>query len=105
MRVLVDECIDWRITKDLAGVDAKTVKQMGWTETSNGALLRLAESQFDVFLTVDRNLSYQQNLGRLRIAVVVLRARTNRLRDLRELIPEVLRALPMLAQGEIRVIG
>ena len=105
MKVLVDECIDWRLLRDLVGVDAKTVKQMGWSETVNGALLRLAEKTFDVFLTVDRNLSYQQNIVSLDIAIAVLRARTNRLQDLRPLIPELLRILPKLSPGDVHVVG
>ena len=104
MRVLVDECIDWRILRDLVAIDAKTVKQMGWSETANGALLALAEQHFDVFVTVDRNLSYQQNLGRYKIALVVLRARTNRLGDLRPLIPELIRILPSLSPGQLRIV-
>jgi predicted nuclease of predicted toxin-antitoxin system len=59
MRILIDECIDWRLIRELTGFDTKTVKQMGWVERKNGALLDLAESEFDVFITVDRNLSYQ----------------------------------------------
>jgi hypothetical protein len=60
---------------------------MGWTTVENGALLTLASQQFDVFVTVDRNLSFQQNLESSSIAVVVLRAKTNRLTDLRPLVP------------------
>jgi hypothetical protein len=55
---------------------------MGWAGIKNGDLLVLAEKQFEVFVTVDRNLSFQQNLIGYNIAVLVLRARTNRLRDL-----------------------
>lgn len=105
MKVLLDECIDWRLIRDLAGVDVKTVRGMGWRETSNGALLALAEREFDVFVTVDRNLSYQQNLAGRRLAIVVLQAYTNRLRDLRPLVPELLRDLPTLSPGDLRVIG
>jgi predicted nuclease of predicted toxin-antitoxin system len=105
MKVLLDECIDWRLLRDLPGIDATTVKKMGWSETINGALLALADQHFDVFVTVDRNLSYQQNLGAFRIAIVVLRAYTNRLSDLRPLAPELLRVLPSLVPGELRIIG
>jgi hypothetical protein len=105
MNVLVDECIDWRLLRDLVGVDAKTVKQMGWSETSNGALLRLAAETFDVFITVDGNLSFQQDLSRFDIAVVVLRARTNRLVDLRPLLPDLLRVLPTLSPGDVQIVG
>ena len=82
MRVLLDECVDWRLARHIAGHDVKTARQMGWTTIKNGELLALASQAFDVFVTVDRNLSFQQNLGRLPIAVIVLAARTNRLADL-----------------------
>jgi hypothetical protein len=62
---------------------------MGWTSIENGELIALASEEFDVFVTVDRNLAFQQNLTRLSIAVFVLRAPTNRLSDLRPLVPEL----------------
>ena len=64
MRILLDECIDRHLARSLTGHEVKTVPQMGWAAVKNGALLGLAEGQFDVFLTVDRNLSFQQNLPR-----------------------------------------
>ena len=63
MRALLDECIDWRLSRDIVGHEVETARQMGWTTISNGELLRLAESEFDVFITVDRNLSFQQNMS------------------------------------------
>lgn len=90
MRVLLDECIDWRLSRDIAGHDVRTARQMGWSTIQNGQLLTLAVEHFDVFITVDRNLSFQQNLAAYDIAVVVLRARSNRLHDLRVLVPSLL---------------
>lgn len=66
MKLLPDECIDRRLAQDLAGHDVKTVPQMGWSGVKNGELLTLAEKEFDVFITVDRNLSFQQNLPKFR---------------------------------------
>ena len=66
MRLLLDECVDWRLLRDFHDHDAKTVKQLGWGEGKNGALLRLAASQFDVFVTVDKDLPDQQNVSKLR---------------------------------------
>jgi len=77
---------------------------MGWATIKNGELLALAAQQFDVFVTVDRNLSFQQNLAALPIAVLVLRARTNRLADLRPLIPALLTALPTSKPGVAQLI-
>ena len=89
MKLLLDECIDRRLSKEIEGHQVVTVPQAGWTGIQNGELLRLAQAQFDVFVTVDRNLSFQQHLPEFTIAVIVLRARTNRLQDLRPLIPDL----------------
>ncbi len=78
---------------------------MGWASIKNGKLLALAEQEFDVFLTVDSSLPHQQNLPRFNIAVVVLRARSNRLADLKTLIPALLAALPSVKKGEATIIG
>ena len=105
MNVLLDECVDWRLSRDLTGHDIKTARQMGWTMIKNGDLLVLAEQQFEVFVTVDRNLSFQQNLVSFKIAVVVIRARTNRLADLRPLVPKLLAVLPSVRPGAVTYIG
>jgi hypothetical protein len=76
VKVFLDECVDWRLARDIVGHDVKTARQMGWTAVKNGALLTLASRHFDVFVTVDRNLSFQQNLDGVSIAVVVLQAKT-----------------------------
>src|SRR5215469_3811414 len=78
VRVLLDECIDWRLSREIVGHEVKTAQQMGWASLQNGELLSRAAGHFDVFVTVDRNLSFQQNLTSLPIPVVVLRAKTNR---------------------------
>ena len=93
MKILLDECVDWRLARDVVGHEVKTARQMGWTAIQNGELLSLAAREFDVFVTVDRNLAFQQNVEALPLAVVVLRAQTNRLADLRPLVAGLLRAL------------
>ena len=85
MKLLLDECIDRRLAKEIEGHEVVTVPQAGWAGIQNGELLRLAQAQFDVFVTVDRNLSFQQHLPQFSIAVIVLQAPTNRLKDLRPL--------------------
>jgi hypothetical protein len=72
---------------------------MGWAAIRNGELLALASQQFDVFVTVDRNLAFQQNAEVLPIPVIVLRANTNRLSDLRPLVPKLLAALSKAQRG------
>jgi hypothetical protein len=94
VKVLVDECVDWRLSRDIVGHEVKTARQMGWSTIRNGELLGLAAKEFDVFVTVDRNLSFQQNLPAFAIAVIVLRARTNRLSDLQLLVPDLLACIP-----------
>ena len=105
MKVLLDECIDRRLARDITGHDVKTVPQMGWAGIKNGDLLTLAEKQFEVFVTVDRNLSFQLNLPRYNIAVLVLLCRSNRLQDLRPLVPELLGSLPTARLGDVLWIG
>ena len=100
MKLLLDECIDRRLASDLAEHEVKTVPQMGWAGIKNGALLTLAEVEFDVFITVDRNLSFQQNLPKFHLAVLVLHAASNRLADLQPLIPQILSILPTLSKGK-----
>lgn len=78
---------------------------MGWTTIKNGALLALALEQFDVFVAVDRNLAFQQNLEGLSIAVIVLRAHTNRLADLRPLVPDLMTAIESAAPGTVVFVG
>jgi hypothetical protein len=78
---------------------------MGWAGIKNGALLTLAENEFDVFVTVDRNLSFQQSLPKFNIAVLVLHATSNRLADLRPLIPKIFSTLPNLKKGFAEHIG
>ena len=105
MRVLLDECVDRRLAAQLRGHVVSTVPQAGWAGVRNGELLTLAAQQFDVFLTVDRNLSFQQHLPRYEIAVVVVHAPTNRLRDLLPLAPRILAALPTAKRGEVTLIS
>ena len=78
---------------------------MGWTTLQNGELLTRASKQFDVFVTVDRNLSFQQNLPLFDIAVVVLRCNSNRLLDLRRLVPDLLACLSAVKSGTITYVG
>ena len=78
---------------------------MGWAGIKNGALLKLADGQFDARLTVDQGIEYQQNLSGLKISVVVMLAASNDVDDLRPLLPSVEQALASLRAGEIRRVG
>lgn len=105
MKVFVDECVDWRPSRDIVGHEVKTARQMGWSTIKNGELLALAAKEFDVFVTVDRNLSFQQNLPAFTIAVIVLRAPSNRLVDLQPLVPELLALIPSAKPGAVIYAG
>ena len=105
MRVLPDECVDRRLAGDIQGHGVKTVPEAGWAALTNGDLLARAEHEFEAFVTVDRNLPFQQDLSRFSIAVIVLRARSNRLADLRSLIPQLLATLPVAKRGEVTWVG
>jgi len=101
VKLLLDECIDRRLAKEIEGHEVVTVPQAGWAGIQNGELLRLAQTQFDVFVTVDRNLSFQLHLPQFSIAVIVLQAPTNRLKDLRPLVPQLQRMVPVAPKGQV----
>jgi predicted nuclease of predicted toxin-antitoxin system len=105
MKVFLDECVDWRLSRDLADHQVMTARQMGWTSIKNGELLTLASREFDAFVTVDRNLAFQQNLDMLPIAVIVLSAPTNRLADLRPLVPQLLKAIASSPPRKTTIVG
>ncbi len=105
MRLLLDECLPRPLKRHLAGHDVVTVPEAGLAGVKNGALLRRMSGQFDVFVTVDANLKYQQNLSALKVAVVVLRAHSNDLSDLLPLVPQVLVALQTIQSGAVIEIG
>lgn len=96
MRILLDHCLDWRLGRHLPTHDVKRTRDLGWEGLKNGKLLAQAAAQFDVLLTVDQNLKYQQALPSLPIAVIVLIATTNRLQDLIPLVPRIEQALQAL---------
>jgi len=105
VRILLDECLPRRLKRDLVGHDARTVPEMGWGSKQNGELLRLAEGRFDVFLTVDRNLAFQQDVTQFKIAVVVMVAKSNKYSDLRPHVAGVLGAVGTAAIGQVVKVG
>lgn len=72
MKVLLDECVPWPMHKFLIGHECMIAQQRGWGEIKNGDLLRPAESEFDLFITSDQNIRYQQNLAGRQIAIIEL---------------------------------
>jgi predicted nuclease of predicted toxin-antitoxin system len=104
MRILLDECLPKKLKKDIIGHDVQTVPGMGWAGKKNGELLPLAENHFDIFITADQNLQYQQNLKERDITIFVLKAPNSRYETLRLLIPNLLEKInEELGKGIIEV--
>ncbi|HEX7334542.1 MAG TPA: DUF5615 family PIN-like protein [Pyrinomonadaceae bacterium] len=93
MKLLLDECTPKRLRLDFSGHAVQTVDEAGLKGLKNGALLQIASSKFDVLITVDKNLPFQQHLPILPIAIVILVARSNRYSELRVLVPKVEKTL------------
>jgi hypothetical protein len=104
VRVLLDECLPRRLKRELVGHDVKTAPEMGWASRKNGELLAVAAGELDIFLTTDRNLSHQQNLSAFDIAVIVVVAASNRIDDLRPLMPRVLEVLVTARVGTVTLV-
>jgi predicted nuclease of predicted toxin-antitoxin system len=106
MRVLIDECIDERFRVYLPGHDCQTARFAELAGLNNSDLLTAAENaRFDVFITVDQSIEYQQNLTGRTIAIIILRARSNRLRDLLPHVPACLVQLESIQPGQIVRVG
>ena len=105
MRILLDEDLPRRLCVLLEGHDATTVQRCGWAGVKNGKLLALAASRFDVFVTMDQNLEYQQNLVKLPIAVLVVAAHSNRIEHLTPLVPDMLRELDRIVPKTVHRVG
>ena len=100
MRILLDECVPWPMHKLLVGHECTTAQKRGWGGIKNGDLLRLAEGEFDLFITSDQNIRYQQNLAGRRIPVLELS--TNDLRRILAAAVEILSAVTAIQPGEFR---
>lgn len=100
MKILLDECVPRKFKRELPG-DVSTVSQRGWASITNGRLIALAETEFDVFITVDKGIQHQQRLASASLGFIVLRARSNRLPDLLPLVPQVLQVLTTINAGDV----
>src|SRR6476660_5112271 len=102
MRLLLDENLDWRLRRDLLDHHMESVPLIGWAGIENGELLRKAvEAGFDVLITMDSSMVYQQKIERYAIAVIALRAASNRLADTRPLMPALLSLLSQIKPGTV----
>jgi len=105
VRILLDESLPRPLSRLLDGHAVSTVAGEGWTSLSNGALLRQAAEHFDVVLTADQSIEFQQNLSTLPVAVVVLVAESNRLESLEPLVPDLLEVLKTLKSRTLLRVG
>ena len=101
MRILLDENLDWRLEQFLPGHEVKSVPRIGWAGLKNGKLLARAQDSFDVLLTMDGSMASQQNLSKIKLAIVALRAPSNRLADTSPLMSKVLTMLATLKPGKV----
>jgi len=107
MRLLLDECVPRKLKLRFiaAGHDCETVREAGWEGVTNGELLAQAELLFDVLITIDKNLRYQQTFKNRVISVLVLHAKSNDLEDLEPLVPAALNALKSISPGQVLEVG
>ena len=105
MRILLDEDLPRRLAALLVGHEVSTVQRSGWTGIKNGELLSLAAAQFDVFVSMDGNLEFQQNISALPIAVLIIRAMSNRMEHLTSLVPAILQELDNIPARSLRKVG
>ena len=101
MKILLDECLPKRLKRELIGHEVQTVPEAGWAGKKNGVLLKLMISDFDVFITVDQNMEYQQALETLPIAFIVLVAHNNKLETLQPLMAQILLLLDTIKPGQV----
>lgn len=105
MRLLLDESVPRRLKRYLTAHDVDSVHDRKWDGLKNGALLKVAEAEYDVLITTDQNLPHQQHLPHFGIRVVVLAGLTNRLEDLVPLIPDLLGHCETLQEGQLAIVS
>ena len=105
MKVLLDECVTRYLKRDFTGHEVLTVEEAGFKGLKNGRLLQAASSEYDVLVTVDQNLKYQQNLRTFAIAIIVLKAQRSTYPMLMTLMPQVLEALEKIKPDELIVVS
>ena len=107
MKILIDECLPDELKESVAamGHECETVRRAGYGSKKNGELLMLAEGQWDLLLTSDRNIKYQQNMTGRSISILILRAKSNRMKDLLPLMSACAEALLSIQAGQVVEVG
>lgn len=101
MKILIDECLPRKLKAELTDHDVQTIPEVGWAGKKNGELLNLMSGIYDVFITVDSNMQYQQALAQAKIGFIVLSARNNKLATLIPLMSQVRSILETLETGQV----
>ena len=104
LRVLLDENLDWRFSREIPGHAVESVPLIGWAGITNGQLFAQTEHRFDVIISMDAGIIHQRNLSKYNIAVIILRAPSNRLADTRPLMAKVLSVLPTIKPGTVTTL-
>jgi len=104
MKILLDECVPFKLKSLLIGHHVYSVQMMGWDGVKNGDLIKLADSEFDLFVTIDKNLRYQQNLSRTRMSIILISVRDNKVATIIGRVPELLAALNTIVPSQYREI-
>ena len=105
MRILLDESVPSRLGRLLVGHEVISSQRRGWSGVKNGKLLALAASEFDVLVTADKGIEYQQNRATLPIAVLIVLAHSNRMADMEPVVPNVLKALSELQPRTLQKVA
>src|SRR5688500_9351864 len=105
MKLLLDECVTNYLKPEFVGHDVSTIDDAEFKGLKNGKLLEAAAANFDVLVTVDQNLRFQQNLKNLSISILVLKARRSAYPFLKPLIPKALEALENIQIGDVVVVS
>ena len=105
MRILLDESVPEKLAKPLVGHTCSTFQRQGWASIKNVKLLALARDQFDVLLTADKGMEHQQNQDTLPVAILVVRAKSNRMEDLARAVPAILAALDEIPPRGFRKVA
>jgi predicted nuclease of predicted toxin-antitoxin system len=106
MRILLDECIPRKLRTRMSGHECRTVHEEGWAGRKNGELLQAADSAgFQVFLTLDRGIEFEQNLQQRKITIVLIKTKSNRLADLLPHVGEILKVLSSIGPSQIAKVG
>ncbi len=105
MKILLDECVTKKVKELLLGHTVFTIGQMDWQGLKNGMLIKQAEQQnFDILLTIDKNISYQQNTSKYNISIVVLNCNNSTIESIKDYIPNFLEQANSFEKGKLYII-